>query len=87
MQTITFVLDGKLHTGHITYSREEFPHYYWCFIGGPELVKELGDCIGFKDVGNGQLVITEFYPKRWQGFIDQIIELLQTYKTRLDSDV
>ena len=82
--TITFRFKDAEHKGHLVASKEIYPHFYWCFIEDPELTRELGDCIGFKDQGDGVLEPTEMYPKKYEELITTIKREIEDFIRRND---
>jgi len=73
MKEVSFTFRGKVYNGFLAASTDEYPHYYWCFISDPQLVKEVGDCISLQQDKGGPLQPTENYPPRYN-------ELLQAVK-------
>jgi hypothetical protein len=77
MKEVSFNFRGKHFRGFIAVSKEEFPHYYWCFLDDPELVKEVGDCITFKmDMGD-KLQPAEPYPNRYHDLVQVIRDIVE----------
>lgn len=79
MKEVTFIFRGKSYRGSITVSKEEYPHYYWCFLDDPDLVKEVGDCISFKmDLGE-HLQVSERYPEAYRDLVLVIRDLVEKH--------
>lgn len=72
MKEVRFIFRGVSYRGFLAASTEQYPHYYWCFIDDPQLVKEVGDCISFQQEKGGPLTLTEVYPKPYQDLIEAI---------------
>lgn len=86
--TLTINYEGQKIAGRLLVSNQELPHFYWCFIDEPELVAHLGDCIGFKDNGDGVLMPTESYSRQYEKLVmafRQEIERIMNIKGRAHS--
>lgn len=75
MKEVQFSFRGKSYKGFVAVSTEAYPHYYWCFIDDPELVKEVGDCISFQQEKGGELRPSEYYPRQYSDLV-QILRVL-----------
>lgn len=77
MKEVSFTFGNKSYRGYLATSTEEYPHYYWCFIDDPHLVKEVGDCITFQQDKGGQLKPAESFPKSHQELVSNIQTAIQ----------
>lgn len=77
MKEVSFTFGNKSYKGYLAISTEEYPHYFWCFIDDPQLVKKVGDCITFQQEKGGQLKPTESFPKTHQDLITAIQTAIQ----------
>lgn len=77
MKEVCFSFRGKSYKGLIAWSTEEYPHFYWCFIDDPSLVKGLGDCISFQKEREGPLRPSEFYPKEYGELVETVKVLVE----------
>jgi hypothetical protein len=53
MKEVTIPFRDKTYKGYLATSTDQYPHYYWCFIDDPQLVREIGDCISFQQDKGG----------------------------------
>lgn len=77
MKEVHFSFRGTLYRGLVACSTEAYPHFYWCFIDDPSLVKELGDCISFQKEREGPLRPSEFYPREYGELVETVKALVE----------
>jgi len=79
MNEISFVYNGRMHSGQIISSTSLEPHYHWVYFKDKEIEKLINDdCIGFKKTDNG-LRPTKLYTTN--------TELVETIKSLVEQNI
>lgn len=81
MKEFVFSFRGNTYRGFMAVSEEEYPHYYWCYLDDPQLVKVVGDCLSFKMDVDGQLQPSEPYPAGYLDLVQAVRQVVEKYRT------
>jgi hypothetical protein len=71
MEPITIHFNNSVYKGTLFSSREERPFFYWCYLEDNELIKKVGDCIGFTEK-SGELVPTHRVSKEYLVVVNEV---------------
>lgn len=80
MKEFVFLFRGNTYRGFMAVSEEEYPHYYWCYLDDPQLVKAVGDCLSFKVEVDGQLRPSEPYPAGYSDLVQAVGRVVESYR-------
>lgn len=76
MENVSFTYNGKAYQSSVRVSSNKEPHYYWCYLKGTELAKEIGDCVLF--IGNnGEIRTPHYYHIEHRTLIDSLENALK----------